>query len=284
MGLKTDMQLVNNCRTTAATALLTLGALLLAPAQADISKASDWVGQSVVTADGKPLGRVEDLAIDLEEAKIAYLVVSIGSFLIDDSLIAVHPDALAPASNNAALVLHSDNLSNARRFGVDGWPSRADVLPSEQGKAQPEVSVSDSVADNDQRGFDRGGSATISDGRRTATYADGEARVEPIKNRARRSTPATPTSNATAKPGASAVESTTDAIDTSALPALVDPRTLALPSFKSLDLDNDGLLNRREIGARLGLSEAFPGVDVDGSGAVDRFEFDLLKDARGNAD
>ena len=68
-----------------------------ASGSADVSKASDWVGRAVITAEGQPLGRVEDLAIDIEAAQIKYVVVSVGSFLIEDSLIAVHPDALAPA-------------------------------------------------------------------------------------------------------------------------------------------------------------------------------------------
>lgn len=250
-----------------ASLLVLLFALLLGmPAKvlADVSKASDWVGRAVITDDGQPLGRIEDIALDVEAGEIRYLVISVGSFLIENSLIAVDPDALAPSAQGNALVLFTDSLEQARRFGADGWPDAADVGPSSKAGDGELVAAPDD-AQPAATGFDRGGSAMISNGRRLATFADGERKIEPV-GRSQRNVSKTP-GNTVAQSSAAA------AIDASVLP---------LPSFRSLDANGDGVLSRREIGARLGRAEPFPEIDVDASGAVDRFEFDLLKDARGD--
>lgn len=242
----------------------------------DVSKASDWVGRSVVTDAGQPLGRIEDIAIDIEAGSIAYLVVSIGSFLIEDSLIAVDPDALAPSAQGDALVLFSDSLEQARRFGAENWPAAADVLPSDEA-GDGELVAAESTGESGATGFDRGGSAMISDGRRRATFADGERKIEPVSRA--RSTAADRVSRAGLSSGSEG-GSGEDSGDSAA--AVIDASTLPLPSFRSLDGNGDGVLSRREIGARLGRSESFPEVDVDASGAVDRFEYELLQAARGD--
>ncbi len=43
---------------------------------------------------------MRDLAIDEHTGKVVYLVVSVGSFLIENNLIAVAPDALVPAGTD----------------------------------------------------------------------------------------------------------------------------------------------------------------------------------------
>lgn len=252
------------CAISRAMAAAAVAGLAAAPAVADISKASDWVGRTVVTAEGDPLGRIEDLALDIEGGQISFWVVSVGSFLIEDSLIAVHPDALGPSAQGKALVLHGGDLTKARRFNVDSWPTAPDVLPSAAAGDGPLVTAS-ADAEAAPTGFGQSGSAMISDGRRQAIFADGERRIEPVGRR-----PAADASRA------AAAESGADDAGT-----FVDPERVELPSFDRLDSDGDGVLDRREIGPRLGRGEPFPAVDIDGNGTLDGFEFDLLKDSRG---
>ncbi|MEM1229627.1 MAG: PRC-barrel domain-containing protein [Pseudomonadota bacterium] len=235
---------------------------MLSPTWADVSKASDWVGRTVVTTDGEPLGRIEDLALDVETGRIAFWVISVGSFLIEDSLIAVHPDALGPSAQGDALVLHSDRLAQARRFNESNWPDAPDVLAVDPPDDAQLVSAAEDAPPS-QPGFTRSGSATISDGRRQAIFADGERRIEPLRRGSATAADATSSANAAASANAA-----------------IDPQSLALPAFSELDRDGDGLLDRREIGPRLGRSETFTAVDVDSSGRIDAFEFDLLRDSR----
>lgn len=247
-----------------AAAVVALAALAGPAALADVSKASDWVGRTVVTADGDPLGRIEDLALDIESGQLSFWVVSVGSFLIEDSLIAVHPDALGPSAQGSALVLHGSDLTKARRFNADSWPAAPDVMPSAAAGDGQLVTASPD-AEEAATGFGQSGSALISDGRRQAIFADGEQRIERVGSGAQESARAAGATAGSAEGGG----------------AYVDPERVALPSFESLDTDGDGALDRREIGPRLGRGEPFPMVDIDGNGRVDSFEFDLLKDSRG---
>ena len=99
------------------------------------AKASGWLGHSVITRDGKELGTVRDFAIEQQSGRVVYLVVSVGSFLIENNLIAVAPDALVPAGTDDGtflLLADPNGLKDATRFASDGqWPKKADVIRSE---------------------------------------------------------------------------------------------------------------------------------------------------------
>lgn len=229
-------------------------------AYADTSKASSWKGRIVVTDDGELLGRVEDLAVNVEAKSIDFVVVSIGSFLVDDNLIAVHPDALGVSEDGQYLVLYSDNLGQANRFGERNWPSQADVLASTDRK--PVIDVNDDAsipADASARSHER--VATISNGRRTSTLKAGNNQLQ--------------------------FEREGDVRESDA-PVAVRPKKfsarggseplLADSEFDRMDEDGDGYLSRSEIGLRLNQDIKYQDYDLDGNDGIDAFEFQLLKE------
>ena len=82
-------------------AVITASAMCSSFVHAESDKASSLVGQVVLTQQGELLGRVEDIAVNVEQKRVDFVVVSIGSFLVDDNLIAVHPDALGGIDRGA---------------------------------------------------------------------------------------------------------------------------------------------------------------------------------------
>ncbi|XOV84667.1 MAG: PRC-barrel domain-containing protein [bacterium] len=220
-------------------------------------KASSWIGRVVVTANGELLGRVEDLAVDVEQQQVKFVVVSIGSFLIDENLIAVDPQALGESDDGRYLVVYADNLDRARRFGAESWPEQPDVLPAagrQQPPAQLEITADDSAQAQGQS------QATISDGRRTATLKAGErnALIEQ-----------------TGRPGES---DNSDAVRPKKYArGNADAPLLADSEFERLDENKDGYLSRGEIGVRLNKGIRYQDYDLDDNDGIDPFEFQLLK-------
>ncbi len=211
------------------------------PVPTDITKASDLVGRTVETRDGAELGKVQDYAVDLASGRIAYVVISVGSFLIDDSLIAVDPRALRQtAERGGPLVLEArpEQLHDAERFAADGWPLQADVL-ADAGIAAATGDEREPAAGQPARR----GSATISDGTRTATLSAGERSIRVVEPPA----PPAPPAGAGAAP------------------------------FEQLDRDGDGSLDRAEIAHQLSRDDSFSAIDADGDGTVDRDEFDAWR-------
>ena len=224
------------------------------------SKASSWVGRVVVTTEGDMLGRIEDFAIDVENKSVDFVVVSIGSFLIDNNLIAVHPDALGESSDGLYLVIYTDNLDGARRFGRDSWPSSPDVLPSAD-RTPVDVDGDAIAAEDGDGGFNDTRVATISSGNRTATMKEGDttATIEtsgPVETRR--------------------VEVAPKRYSGDGAPPL-----LADSEFERMDDDQDGYLSRREIGSRLSQDVSFSDYDFDGNDGIDPFEFQILKNDAG---
>lgn len=224
-----------------------------------VTRAADLTGRVVETRDGRELGRVHDFAIDLTSGRVAYVVVAIGSFLIEDSLIAVAPDALrASADADGRLILESDpaSLRQARRFSAGDWPRRADVLAAPGTEIAERAEAPD--GDTQVPAVPDRGTATISDGNKTATLSAGERSIRFVN-----------------PPPVTAPDQT---------PRLVNngegvPATL----FDRLDRDGDGALNRAEIAHELQRDDRYADIDSDGSGSVDRDEFEALQSRRNGA-
>ena len=223
---------------------------------AETTKASDWVGRVVITVDGELLGRIEDFALDIDQQRIAFVVVSIGSFLIDDNLIAVHPDALGESDDGRYLVVYADDLDSAARFGKNNWPTSASVLASAERQSVEGATL---AAQDGTNGFAANRVATISDGRRTATITGGANDIQiettggPRPNTAAQVQPKRYQSSSGGEP------------------------LLADSEFERLDDNGDGYLSRSEIGAMLNPNVRYPDFDLDGNDGIDAFEFQVLK-------
>ncbi len=246
--------MLSKCQTLVLVVVLGLSAQLEA---AQWRKASDWLGMAVVTSNGDNVGKVEDFALDLESGEVNYVVVSVGSFLIKDALIAVAPSAFVLDSGR--LVISADSVADAKRFGEDSWPTQPDVLAGSTAKG-----LNTTTGSNANPGVQAGtslpssGVATISSNRRTATLSADERRIEDVQ-------PAAQAAASNANPGAGA-----------SAPVISRVANGPLPSFGALDKNRNGVLNRREIGSWLTQSDSYGEVDLDSSGTVDRFEFDIF--------
>lgn len=237
-------------------AVLIVGLSSASSGFAQTAKASDWVGRVVITTDGELLGRIEDFSLNIEEQRITYVVVSIGSFLIDDNLIAVHPDALGESDDGRYLVVYTDDLDSAVRFGKNNWPVAADVLAS----AERQAVEADSVAARDTtNGFASDPIATISDGQRTATLTGDVSNIKIETTGGPR-----PVAAATVQPKRYRSSSGGE-------PLLADSE------FERLDDNGDGYLSRSEIGAMLNPDVRYPDFDLDDNDGIDAFEFQVLK-------
>jgi uncharacterized protein YrrD len=93
------------------------------------AKASEVIGMTVKNNQDEKLGKVEDLAVDVESGRIVQVILSTGGFLgIGDTLTAVPPGALH--HDVASKVLHLDadkeKLKNAPKFETTKWAEYSD--------------------------------------------------------------------------------------------------------------------------------------------------------------
>ena len=93
------------------------------------AKASDVIGLVVKNYKDEKLGRVEELAVDLESGRIVQVILSSGGFLgIGETLIAVPPSALHYDATNKVVHLNSDaaKLKDAPKFDDAKWAEYSD--------------------------------------------------------------------------------------------------------------------------------------------------------------
>lgn len=87
-------------------------------------KASDLMGMTVQSYQNEKLGKVEDLAVDVESGRIVQVILASGGFLgLGEVLTAVPPGSLHADLTNRVLHLNSDpeKFKNAPRFEVSKW-------------------------------------------------------------------------------------------------------------------------------------------------------------------
>ncbi|MBL9169454.1 MAG: PRC-barrel domain-containing protein [Verrucomicrobiales bacterium] len=88
------------------------------------SKASELIGKAVSNAEGKSLGKVDDIAIDLESGRVSLVIVSTGGVLgVGSKDIAVPPSAFTyePSSKNLRLNVDKDKFRDAPAFEKSRW-------------------------------------------------------------------------------------------------------------------------------------------------------------------
>jgi sporulation protein YlmC with PRC-barrel domain len=93
------------------------------------AKASDLIGMTVNNYQNEKLGKVEDLAVDVESGRIVQVILSTGGFLgIGDTLTAVPPGALHHDAANKVLHLDADKekLKAAPVFEMSNWAAHSD--------------------------------------------------------------------------------------------------------------------------------------------------------------
>jgi len=87
-------------------------------------KASKVIGMEVKNGQNEKLGKVDDLAVDLQSGRIVEVILSIGGFVgIGDRLIAVPPGALHYDAANKVIHLDADKekLKAAPKFEASKW-------------------------------------------------------------------------------------------------------------------------------------------------------------------
>jgi sporulation protein YlmC with PRC-barrel domain len=237
-------------------------------ADAPVVRATDWLGHVVKTRDGKELGTVRDLGVDAHNGRIVYVVVSVGSFLIENNLIAVAPDALSRSdADDSVLLIDTDPvmLRDAKRFASAAkWPTAPDVLRSENAsKAQPAPTETLAPAPAPQASPE--GTATIESKSKTAHLSASERYIKD-------NGPPPPPPPAAPAPKAAAPTAPTS------------PRPEPITKFDRLDKDGDGVLNRSEFAPVITRKDSYSKIDTNADGVIERNEFDAYEKARGETD
>ena len=92
--------------------------------------ASILKGDKVTNTKGEDLGTVEEIMLDLEHGRIAYVVLSFGrvNWMPNDKLFAVPWDALSISFHDKKFILNvsKETLKSAPGFNRNKWPEVAD--------------------------------------------------------------------------------------------------------------------------------------------------------------
>jgi len=92
-------------------------------------RGSKFVGMDVKNRAGEDLGDIEDVVIDFEAGRLAYVVLSFGSILgLGGKYFAIPPDALEFSATRDHVIFNIEKsvLDSAPGFDKDNWPDMAD--------------------------------------------------------------------------------------------------------------------------------------------------------------
>lgn len=88
---------------------------------------SSLMEDEVLSRDGKKLGRISDLVIDMDNGHVAYAVLAFGGlFGMGQKLFAVPWNAMRLEEHNLVLNVDKDTLKHAPGFDKDHWPGMDD--------------------------------------------------------------------------------------------------------------------------------------------------------------
>lgn len=89
-------------------------------------RASDLLGKTVRNKEGKDLGEVEDVLVNMNSGRVQYTVLSFGGFMgMGDKLFAIPLDSFDRSQQRDHLVLNvsEERLKKAEGFDKDKWPN-----------------------------------------------------------------------------------------------------------------------------------------------------------------
>jgi sporulation protein YlmC with PRC-barrel domain len=133
-------------------------------------RASKIHGEKVVNKDGDGLGKIEDTMVDLQDGKIAYVVISHGGILgLGSKHIAIPWRGLKLRAHDNAFVIDipKETIDNAEGRDKDKWPVTYEELSrifsyygyqpywQTEGMGQPEVSRRAMRSETESRGTTR---------------------------------------------------------------------------------------------------------------------------------
>ena len=95
----------------------------------ELMGAETLIGNNVWNQNGKDLGEIKEIMLDMRSGHVSYAVLSFGGFLgMGDKLFAVPWKALTLDTKHKRFVLDvkEDRLEKAPGFDKDKWPNMAD--------------------------------------------------------------------------------------------------------------------------------------------------------------
>lgn len=100
---------------------------MIAASPLRLASVADLIGRPACDGGGEPLGRVEDLVVDLDADRLAYALLSFGGFVRADRLFAM-PVRLLSVDGGDTVTVRVDRtmLKNAPAIAPDGRAILAD--------------------------------------------------------------------------------------------------------------------------------------------------------------